>query len=180
MTTSNLSEALKEAYASAPSDALILHTLEFRHPSFVDEGGSPTSIFVVRDNVDLDATIELDDDLYPGVTVRFIGYAFDFQLPEVSESAAPELTITIDNVNRLIDENLERAILSPSKIEVIYRPYLASDLSAPQMNPPLRMTIMSVETGDLTVTARAGFGDIANKIFPSLEYTPSEFPGLVR
>lgn len=32
-----LSEAIREAYASAPSDVVILHTLELRHPDFVDE-----------------------------------------------------------------------------------------------------------------------------------------------
>ena len=34
-----LSEALREAYASAPSDVVILHTLELRHPDFKNESG---------------------------------------------------------------------------------------------------------------------------------------------
>ena len=41
MTDNTLSEALKEAYASAPSNVILLHTLELRHPSFVDENGNP-------------------------------------------------------------------------------------------------------------------------------------------
>lgn len=40
MPDTTLSEALKEAYASAPSDVILLHTLELRHPSFVDEQGN--------------------------------------------------------------------------------------------------------------------------------------------
>ena len=40
MPDTTLSEALKEAYASAPSDVVLLHTLELRHPSFVDEQGN--------------------------------------------------------------------------------------------------------------------------------------------
>ena len=39
MTDNTLSEALKEAYTSAPSDVVILHTLELRHPAFKDENG---------------------------------------------------------------------------------------------------------------------------------------------
>ena len=36
MPNTALSEAIKEAYASAPSEQIILHTLELRHPAFVD------------------------------------------------------------------------------------------------------------------------------------------------
>ena len=42
MTDATLTEALKEAYASAPSDVTILHTLELRHPSFADASGKKT------------------------------------------------------------------------------------------------------------------------------------------
>ena len=49
MTDTTLSQALKEAYASAPSEVILLHTLELRHPSFVDDNGNPTAIRVVRD-----------------------------------------------------------------------------------------------------------------------------------
>lgn len=43
MTDATLTEALKEAYASAPSDITILHTLELRHPAFIDEQGRKTA-----------------------------------------------------------------------------------------------------------------------------------------
>ena len=47
MPNTALSEAIKEAYASAPSQQIILHTLELRHPSFVDETGQLVAIRVV-------------------------------------------------------------------------------------------------------------------------------------
>ncbi len=53
MPNAALSEAIKEAYASAPSEQIILHTLELRHPAFVDEAGQPVAIRVVRDTSDL-------------------------------------------------------------------------------------------------------------------------------
>ena len=33
-----LSEAIREAYASAPADVVVLHTLEIWHPSFTEDG----------------------------------------------------------------------------------------------------------------------------------------------
>ena len=50
MPNTLLSQALREAYASAPSDVVILHTLELRHPAFVDDDGQSIAIRVVRDN----------------------------------------------------------------------------------------------------------------------------------
>ena len=37
-----LSEAIREAYAAAPADVVILHTLELRHPAFGDDDGNPS------------------------------------------------------------------------------------------------------------------------------------------
>ena len=48
MPDPTLSQAIKEAYAAAPSDVVILHTLELRHPDFEDDDGNPTAIRVVR------------------------------------------------------------------------------------------------------------------------------------
>ena len=56
MPDDTLSLAIKEAYASAPSNLVIHHTLEIWHPNFT------TPIRVVRDNVDLSAKLESSDD----------------------------------------------------------------------------------------------------------------------
>ena len=68
MPNNALSEALREAYASAPSDVVILHTLELRHPSFIDDDGDSIAIRVVRDNQDLKARLESSAPLDGGVT----------------------------------------------------------------------------------------------------------------
>ena len=44
MMTTTLSEALEEAYASNPSDVVILDTLELIHPDFKDEDGKQTAV----------------------------------------------------------------------------------------------------------------------------------------
>lgn len=180
MPDSSLTAAIKEAYATAPQGEVILHTLEFRHPSFINDVGSPAAIRVVHDHADLNAKLESTAPLNPSEYVTFIAFAFDFSLPEVQQSAMPEIVITIDNVSQEIEANLALAVASPYKVEVTYRPFLNTDLTGPQMDPPLTLTLTHVEANDFQITARASFSDMANKLFPGVDYTAETFPGLMR
>jgi hypothetical protein len=94
MPNNALSEALREAYASAPSDIVILHTLELRHPSFVDDDDSSIAIRVVRDNQSLTARMETTAPLNAGEMVKFIAMGFDLELPPVDTAPVPEISIT--------------------------------------------------------------------------------------
>ena len=97
-----LSEAIQEAYANAPSDAIILHTLELRHPDFRDDAGNATAIRVVRDQVDLTARLEADAPLNAGQMVTFIAMGFDLDLPPVDTAPVPEIVVTLDNVSHIV------------------------------------------------------------------------------
>lgn len=174
MPNDALSQAIKEAYASAPTEEVILHTLEVRHASFTQP------IRVVRDNQDLRACLEQSAPLNPSEWVDFVAFSFDFVPPPSSPQANPEVTIAVDNVSREIGLALDAAIDSTTPIEITYRPYLASDLSAPEMNPPLHMTVLSGQINALRATLRAGFADFSNQRFPSELYTAARFPGLIR
>lgn len=99
MTDNTLSEALKEAYASAPSEVVLLHTLELRHPAFVDDKGNPTAIRIVRDNKNYTCRLEDTAPLNPGEDVEFQALAFDLELPPVEAIPVPEITLSIDNVS---------------------------------------------------------------------------------
>lgn len=180
MPDTSLSAAIAEAYACAPSDRVILHTLEIRHPAFIDESGNADAIRVVRDHADLVATLEADAPLHPGLAVTFLAYAWEMDLPEVAQAATPSLTIKIDNVSRLIVENIQRAVASPSPIYVTYRPYLSTDLSGPQISPVLTLEVTEIFATSYVVTATARFADLSNKLFPGETYTPLRFPGLVQ
>lgn len=169
-----LGQAIKEAYAAAPADVVTLHTLEFRHPAFTQP------IRVVRDHVDHTCTLEAGAPVDPSVAVLFVGFAFDIVLPEVSDIAAPEVVITIDNVSMEIEDNINAALQTADKVQVTYRPYLSTDLTAPQMNPPLTLTLTAINADQYRLTARAQMGDYANKKFPGEDYTAQRFPGLVR
>lgn len=174
MVDTSLSAAIREAYTAAPQGVVTLHTLEFRHPAFSQP------LRVVLDHADHTCTLESDAPEDPSTPVLFIGYAFDIVLPEVTDSAAPEVVITIDNVSMEIEDNINAALSTTDKVVVTYRPYLSTDLSAPAMNPPLTLTVTQISADQFQVTARAQLGDYANKAFPSEMYTAGRFPGLVR
>lgn len=180
MTDSTLSEALKEAYASAPSDVILLHTLELRHPSFVNEDGRPTAIRVVRDNVNHICTLEDSAPFDAGKEVEFIAMGFDLELPPVEAIPVPEITLTLDNVSTEIIQYLDRAIETQDMIEMTYRPYLSNDLSCPQMNPPITLVITEITADISKISATARMMDIGNKSFPAENYTVKKYPGLSR
>lgn len=167
-----LEDALKEAYASAPAEEVMLHTLEIRHSSFTNP------IRVVRDHKDFNAHLESDAPVNPGEEVTFIAMAFDFTMPDVTKATSPEIEISLDNVSGEIVAYLDAAAQTPDLIEVTYRPYLASDPSGPQMNPPLTLVIRSVSADIFRIRARAGFADLANRKFPNEVYNTERFPGL--
>ena len=180
MPNNALSEALREAYASAPSGGVILHTLELRYPSFVDEDGKQTAIRVVRDNQDLTARLEPTAPWDGGKMVTFIAMGFDLELPPIDTAPVPEITITLDNVSREIVKHLEAASFSQAKIEITYRPYLSDDLEGPQIDPPFTLVLTEVSATATCVTGRARMLDVGNKAFPGETYSAKRFPGLTR
>ena len=180
MTDSTLKQAIKEAYATAPSNDVILHTLEIRHPAFVDGSGAATSIRVVQDYADLTAKLEATAPLNPSTYVTFVSFAFEVVLPDVTDASTPEITISLDNVSTEIENNIALATATGIKAEITYRAYLASDLTGPQNDPPTTLTVLGIKADDFKVTCSCGFSDPSNKPFPGENYTLQRFPGLSR
>jgi len=200
MPDSALSEAIKEAYASAPASVVTLHTLELRHPDFTTPirvvlnhpdtatwlalGGAEVQAAIdamedddERTAIGLVARLEDDAPANPGEMVAFIGMAFSLDLPPVENVSVPEITMTIDNVSRKITDALEEASTSQQKIEVTYRPFLSTHIDAPDMVPPLTMTLANAKADPYQVTGSARMLDIGNKKFPLEVYTRKRFPG---
>lgn len=180
MSDPSLSEALKEAYASAPGNIAILHTLELRHPAFRDKDGSLTAVRVVRDNVNHICRLEDTAPLDAGKDVEFTAMAFDLQLPPVETVPVPEITLTLDNVSAELVGYLDSAAETQDMIEMTYRPYLSDDTSCPQTDPPVTLVITDIRVDILKITATARMTDIGNKSFPSENYTVKKYPGLSR
>jgi hypothetical protein len=202
-----LSAAIREAYASAPADVVVLHTLEIWHPAFVEDGVARpirvvrnfedtatwlalggAGVQAVLDGLDADARrkvglvarLEAGAPRDAGLLVPFVALGFDLELPAVDTIPVPEIVVTLDNVGREIAKHLDAAAVSQERIEIMYRPYLSTDIEGPQMDPPMTMTLSEVEVDVFRVTGRARVLDIGNKAFPSEIYTIRKYPGLRR
>lgn len=173
MPDPTLSAAIAEAYASAPVNDVILHTLELWHPAFSQP------IRVVRDFDPMDARIEASAARNAGEVVTFVGYAFDVLPPEQTSSGLPQCVIEIDNVSRDILAQLDAAIMGVDKITIIYRAYLSSALlDGPENDPPIELTVYTITATPQRIRATAGFPDLLNRKFPAQEYDLDRFPGL--
>lgn len=168
-----LSAAIQEAYASAPVDQVIYHTLELWHPAF------SAPIRVVRDFNAIDARIEAGAARDAGAVVTFVAFAFDIVPPDQTTSGVPQCVIEIDNVSREILAQIDLAVVSAEQIKAIYRAYLSDALlDGPENDPPMELTLISVSATPFRIRATAGFPDLVNLKFPKLDYELETFPGL--
>lgn len=168
----SLSQALAEAYASAPDTEIILETLEFRHPLFT------ATQRIVNDHSELLAFLESDAPLNPGEEVTFVPCYFSVKRQNESDSGRmPEFIITVGNISKVFLE-LNRAKDSRESIQCTYRPYLVSDLTAPHISPPIDLTVNRVTADMAAISIRAGFASLTNRRFPAVEYSAKKFSGL--
>lgn len=173
-----ISEALADAYASAPDDIILLETLELRHAMFV-EAGVPFAIRVVNNNEDINAYLEDDAVLNPSEEVLFRKCGFSLRRPKESGSGeAAELQIHINNVALYLMPYLLAAKGTRQPVYVTWRPYAANDLTGPHMLPTLTATMKNVKCGIASVSGVASFSDSTNLRFPTLEYTGRLHPAL--
>lgn len=173
MPDPTLSAAIQEAYASAPVDQVIYHTLELWHPAF------SAPIRVVRDFNALDARIEATAARDAGAIVTFVGYAFDIVPPDQTSTGLPQCAIEIDNVSSEILAQIDLAVVTGQPITVIYRAYMSDTLTiGPDNNPPMELTLITINANPFRLKATAGFPDLVNLRFPKLDYSLEVFPGL--
>lgn len=173
------SQALAEAYASAPEDQVILDTLEFRHETFLDAEGQPYAIRVVNDHKLLNAQLEASAPMNAGEYVDFLPCYFAFTRPSESDSGeVPEIQISVSNIAGKLTPYLDAAKDTRSLLYVTWRPYLLSDLEGPHMDPPLTLTMREIVISMNDVSGVAGYNDLINRRFPNREYTSDKHPGL--
>lgn len=162
----SLTKAIKEAYASVPVNSVAIDSIELIHPKL------PASIRLVNQRQGMNLTLE------NGQTHFFDAVGFKFVLPAAGENGRQDLQITIDNVDKRISAFINQAKEFFEPVEIIYRPYLSTDLTTPQMNPPLVLTLQDVSITQFQVQAKATFADILNQKFPKEYYTRKRFPSL--
>lgn len=161
-----LQDAIREAFAIAPANKVVLHTLEIRQ-----EGVQP-SIYIAQARRGFTA---LDEN---GTARDFEPSGFQFSLPPSNEEGFQSLNIAIDNTGRRVTDFINAAKSEQEPVKVIYRPYVSDDLTQPQMSPPLVLFLKDMKANAMQVTGRATFMDIVNKKFPAELYTRGRFPAL--
>jgi len=161
-----LQDAIREAFAIAPTNQVIFHTLEIR------QVGVQQPVYIAKTRRGFTAVLET------GSARFFEACGFDFSLPPSNEDGFQSLNIAIDNVGRRVTDFIETAKSQVQPVEVLYRPFLSTDLSRPQMSPPLVLFLKDVKVETMQVTGRATFMDIVNKHFPLELYNRERFPTL--
>lgn len=165
MPNAALSDALKEAYATAPSNILYLDTLAIAHPL-------ADTLYLVKDRVDHFLKLET------GEVVQFLPTGFRFVLPAAGDNGLQELSIAVDNVDRRPSDFINLVRESAEPVTVTYRPYLSTNPEGPEMNPPLVLFLTDIVVTSVEITGRATFADILNRSYLSENYTRRRFPGL--
>lgn len=166
MPRTDLTEAIKEAYATAQSNVYYLDTLTIEHPSV------ETPIRIVNDRIGHDLVLEDDTPAF------FEPASFRFVLPAAGDNGVQELSIAIDNVDRRPSNFIKQVIGSKDPVVVTYRPYLFDGEPVLAMRPPLVLFLTDVVITATEVTGRATFVDILNRDFLSVNYSRRNFPGL--
>lgn len=136
--------------------------------------------FDTQDPIFLANTLEnITATLETGEVKEFESYGFRIELPDKTEEGIQDLNIAIDNTDLLVSDFLQKALKIPNHpIKFIYRPYLKTDLTQPQLDPPLVLFGSDFQVDNFEVTGNATFADILNKKFLSQKFTKKRFPGL--
>lgn len=166
MPNDSIDEALKEVYALAPNDRVVLDTLEISHPSLVE------SLYMVKDHREWDLTIE------GGLVKTFEPVPFRDQVPATGDNGIQDYSVSIDNIDRRVSDFLESVKSDPSPVQMKRRQYLSTDPTNQLINPPLTLYLTSVQINAFEVVGKATFGDPVNQAHPGEKYTRNRFPAL--
>ena len=170
MTHPLLSEALKEAYASAYTEVEVIDAIHLWDESGINE------LFVCSGNIPRSLDVSTD----PGIEITREHQPYPFKLsrqPGISEGGAVSAVIAVENVNGAVATFLNTARASSSAITLAIRTYL-SNSNKPQNPRPLVLELTGAEVSLSGVTLTASTPDIVNKVFPNAYYAYTTYPGL--
>lgn len=129
------------------------------------------------DHADLGAPFRLVDSTSNLVRTAgtFTAYPFLAQMPEDIDDRPPTVTITIDNVDRLLVPTIRSISTALSvKLEIVLE-------SAPNtvLMGPMDFVCRSIPYDAESVQLVLAFEhDVLNELFPSVTFTPARFPAL--
>lgn len=173
------SQAWREAMASCPPSSLTHVTFEFRHPVIVDEEtNQQIAIRMVTGALDpIIATIEDTAPLNPGEAVQFEPVMFRSEWPKFGEGKIPEVSVIFDNAARYILKTLQKAIRIRADFAIVYREYLANDLTQPSY-PATEFSLKHALVNGSRVEGVARLDNLTNMKAPNFFYSIARYPGL--
>lgn len=179
-------QALQEAYASAPADQVVLDCLELIHPAFVDRDDNQDSVRIAIDDQSWVLEHESSAPLFAGQSKRYEPLAVNVKLPEQAEGTLGSLEITLDNVPRTVWPKLQAAAKVRASAMLIYRQWVGSKsletgvctFSGPPDLIIGNLTMNVVKATQLQLTGTAAFVDLLSKGFPRRTFDRDGFPGL--
>lgn len=165
-----LTAAMEEAYASAPSNVVFLHTIELAIP------GEATPVrLVVGDEGDENGLVYLT--LETGATVAFTATAFQIVPPGFDNDGPTEGKIGVDGVSGELVPLLEDAAVTAGTIGVTYRNYRSDARFEPgEIITGLKMKAVTVTA--TRVEGTIGFDDVGSQAFPRVTYDIENYPAL--
>ena len=170
-------EAIEEAYASAPAGVAAWDTLELRHPMldapqrFVLDHGEkigetePDDFGNTQDIHGRLLRLEADAPVNAGETVAFLATAFEVRRPESSADRPPEMAIILDNVPGDLMAAFGPAAASGQEVDLTYREYLSDDPDTVHYRLS-GLTLKKVGVTSLRIEGRIGFSGLFTKSFP--------------
>ena len=112
-----------------------------------------------------------------GRALTFLASGIAVSLPARTNSGAQNLTFAIDNVTGEAQQKIDAALEAGQTVSLIFRTYLASDLTAPA-EAPYRMKVLGGTISGAQVQIQAGYFDLINVAWPRILYTTQFAPGL--
>lgn len=153
---------IKKAYASADDE--IIRTLEI-----LVSGADPIRVCTGFE----DRTLTLEDDS----TADFVAGPVDIKEPKKATGGRQILRFAIANVTEVAQQAVEQALESGAEVPVIYRKYVADDLSAPAAIP-MELVLVGGNFDGLMLNIEASYMDPLNTAWPRKRYTADVAPGL--
>lgn len=153
---------LSVVYASAPTDEVIIPTLEIQTPQEW-----------------LRICTGFEDQLL-GVDAEMVWFQagnLQVALPAKNTSGQQTLKFGVWNVNGRAQRYVQEVLAAGVQVPVIYREYLASDKTAPARQPRVMTLIGGQFEGD-EAAFECGYHDLLNARWPRERYTAQTAPGL--
>ena len=155
---------LNQVRASAPTGSVLIQTLDIRV-----SGEDP--VFVCSGYSDITATLETSEE------VTFEAGNLIITPPNKSDSGQQTMNFGIWNATGRAQGIIEAALKSGAQVPIVYREYLASDLSAPQISP-LPFIMVGGEFKGIGLQIEASYYDILNTRWPRQIYDSNNAPGI--